>query len=74
MFVLVGLDRPQGVDQGDGLDADQPVVPPDFGEEVALAEFAEQLLERLEVQQLELVPLWDLEEVEIPGLESNLSL
>ena len=71
MLVLVGLDRPQGVDQVDGLDADQPVVPPDFGEELALAEFAEQLPEQLEAQQLEPVPLWDLEEVESPGLESN---
>jgi hypothetical protein len=71
VFVLVGLDRPQGVDQVDALDADQPVVPPDFGEEVVLAEFVERLPERLEAQQLELVPLWDLEEVEIPGLESN---
>ena len=71
MFVLVGLDRPQGVDQVDGLDADQPVVPPDFGEELVLAEFAERLPEQLEVQQLEPVPLWDLEEVEITGLESN---
>ncbi len=71
MFVLVGLDRPQGVDLVDGLDADQPVLPPDCGEELALVEFAERLPERLEAQQLELVPLWDLEEVEIPGLESN---
>ena len=71
MFVLVGLDRPQGVDQVDGLDADQPVVPPDFGEELVLAEFAERLPEQLEAQQLEPVPLWDLEEVESPGLESN---
>ena len=71
MFVLVGLDRPQGVDQVDGLDADQPVVPPDFGEEFALAELAERLPERLEAQQLELVPLLGLEEVESPGLESN---
>ena len=71
MFVLVGLVRPQGVDQVDGLDADQPVVPPDFGEELALEEFAERLLERLEVQEFELVLLLDLEEVEIAGLESN---
>ncbi len=71
MFVLVGLVRPQGVDQVDGLDADQPVVPPDFGEELALEELAERLPERLEAQQLEPVLLWDLEEVESAGLESN---
>ena len=71
MLVLVGLDRPQGVDLVDGLDADQPVVPPDSGVELALAEFAERLPERLEVQQLEPVLLWDLEEVESAGLESN---
>ena len=61
MFVLVGLVRPQGVDQVDGLDADQPVVPPDLGEELAPAEFVERLPEQLEAQQLEPVPLWDLE-------------
>jgi hypothetical protein len=71
VLVLVGLDRPQGVDQVDGLDADQPVVPPDSGEELALEEFAERLPERLEALQFEPVLLWDLEEVESAGLESN---
>ena len=55
MFVLVGLVRPLGVDQVAGLEADQPVVPPDFGEELALDEFVERQLEQLEAQQLELV-------------------
>jgi hypothetical protein len=51
--VVVGLARPLVVDQVDGLGADQPEVPPDFGEEVALEDFAERLPERLEAQQLE---------------------
>ena len=71
MSVLVGLDRPLVVDQVDGLGADQPGVPPDFVEEVALEDFAERLPERLEVQQLEPVLLLDLEEGESAGLESN---
>jgi hypothetical protein len=66
--VLVGSIRPPGVDQVDGLDADQPVVPPEFGEELALEDFAERLREAL---QFEPVLLWDLEEVESAGLESN---
>ncbi len=55
MSVVVGLVQPLVVDQVDGFGADQPEVPPDFGEEMALDEFVERLLERLEAQQLELV-------------------
>jgi hypothetical protein len=47
------LDRPLVVDQVDGLGAEQPEVPPDFGEEVALDYFAERLQELLAAQQLE---------------------
>jgi hypothetical protein len=50
--VVVGLDRPLVVDQVDGLGAEQPEVPPDFGEELALAEIVERSLEQLEAQQL----------------------
>jgi hypothetical protein len=53
--VVVGLDRPLVVDQVDGLGAEQPEVPPDFGEEVALEYFAERLPELLAAQQLESV-------------------
>jgi hypothetical protein len=49
--VVVGLARPLVVDQVDGLGADQPEVPPDFGEKVALEDFVERLPERLEAQQ-----------------------
>ena len=52
---MVGLDRPLVVDQVDGLGAEQPEVPPDFGEEVALDYFAERLPEPLAAQQLESV-------------------
>jgi hypothetical protein len=53
--VVVGLDRPLVVDQVDGFGAEQPEVPPDFGEEVALDYFAERLPELLAAQQLESV-------------------
>ncbi len=69
--VVVGLVRPPVVDQVDGLGADQPEVPRDFGEKLALAEFVERSLERLEAQQLELVLYFDLEELEDPGLERS---
>jgi hypothetical protein len=36
--VVVGLVRPLVVDQVDGLGADQPEFPPDFGDELALDE------------------------------------
>ncbi len=71
MSVVVGLVRPLVVDQVDGLGADEPEVPPDFGEEPALAEFVERSLERLEAQQFETVLYFDLEEVENPVLERN---
>ncbi len=51
---VVGLVQPLVVDRVDGLGADQPEVPPDFGDELALDEFVERQLERLEVQQFEL--------------------
>ena len=69
--MVVGLVRLLVVDQVDGLGADQPEVPPDFGEELALAECFERSLERLEAQQLELVLYFDLEEFEDPGLERS---
>jgi hypothetical protein len=53
--VVVGLARPLVVDQVGGLGVEQPEMPPDFGEEVALEDFAERLPERLEAQQLESV-------------------
>jgi hypothetical protein len=53
--VVVGLARPLVVDQVGGLGVEQPEMPPDFGEEVALEEFAERLPERLEAQQWESV-------------------
>jgi hypothetical protein len=53
--VVVGLALPLVVDQVDGLVADQPEVPPDFGEELPLAECLERSLERLEAEQFELV-------------------
>ena len=51
---MVGLVQPLVVDQVDGLGADQPEVPPDFGDELALDEFVERLLDRFEAPQLEL--------------------
>ncbi len=71
---MVGLVQPLGVDQVDGFGADQPEVPPDFGDELALDEFVERLLERMEAQQLELDFCLDLEAVEIADLERNLEL
>ncbi len=71
MSLLVGFVQPLVVDQVDGLVADQPEVPPDFGEELALAESVERSLERLEVQQFEVVLYSDLEEVEDLGLEHS---
>ncbi len=71
MSVVVGLARPLVVGQVDGLGADQPEVPPDFGEELALAECFERSLERLEAQQLELVPCSGLGEFEDPGYERS---
>ncbi len=65
MSVVVGLVQPLVVDQVDGLGADQPEVPPDFGEELALAEIVERSPERLEVLYAEL------EEVEDLGLERS---
>ncbi len=67
MSVLVGLVRPLVVDEVDGLVADQPEVPPEFGVELALDEFVERQLERLEAQQLEQVLLLDPEEGENAG-------
>jgi len=69
--VVVGFARPLVVDQVDGLGADQPEVPPDFGEELALAENFERSLERLEAQQFELVLCSDLGEFEDPGFERS---
>jgi hypothetical protein len=69
--VVVGLARPLVVDQVDGLGADQPEVPPDFGKELALAECFERSLERLEEQQFELALCSDLEEFEDPGFERS---
>ncbi len=71
MSVVVGLVQPLVVDQVDGLGADQPEVPPDLGEELALAEIVERSLERLEAQQFEAVLYFDLEEVEDLGLERS---
>ena len=71
MSVVVGLVQPLVVDQVDGLGADEPEVPPDFGEELALAEFVERSLERLEAQQFEKVLYFDLEEGEDLGLERS---
>ncbi len=71
MSVVVGLVQPLVVDQVDGLGADQPEVPPDFGVELALAEFVERSPERLEAPQFELVLYFDLEEFEDPGLERS---
>ncbi len=58
----------------DGLGADQPEVPHDFGEEIVQEEVVERLVERLEAQRFELALCLDLEEVESAGLESNISL
>jgi hypothetical protein len=58
----------------DGLGADQPEVPPDFGEEFVQEEVVERPVERLAVQRCELALCLDLEEVDSTGLESNLSL
>ena len=55
MSVVVGLARPLVVDQVGGLGVEQPEMPPDFGEEVALDYFAERLPELLAAQQLESV-------------------
>ena len=68
---MVGLVQPLVVDQVDGLGADQPEVPPDFGDELALDEFVERQLERLEAEQLKLVLLLDPDEGENAGLERN---
>ncbi len=51
--MVVGLVRPRVVVQVDGLGADQPEVPPDFGYEVTVEDFVVQPLEELEAQQLE---------------------
>ncbi len=71
---MVGLVQPLVADQVDGLGADQPEVPPDFGDELARDEFVERPLERLEAQQLELDFWLDLEAVENADLERNLKL
>jgi hypothetical protein len=71
---VVGLVQPLVVDQVDGLGADQPEVPPDFGDELVLDEFVERLLERLETQQLEQDVWLDLEAIENADLEHNLKL
>ena len=47
---MVGLDRPLAVDQ---VEVEEPEVPPDLGEEVALEDFVERLRERLGVLQPE---------------------
>ncbi len=66
--------RPLVVVLVDGLGADQPEVPPDFGEEIVQEEFVERPVERLEAQQLELALWLDLVEVENAGFERNRSL
>ncbi len=71
MFVVVGLVQPLVVDQVDGLGADQPEVPPGFGEELALVEIVERSLERLEAQQFEPELYIDLDEVEDLVLERS---
>jgi hypothetical protein len=53
VVVVIGLVRPQVVVQVDGLGADQPEVPPDFGYEVAVEDFVVRPLEQLEAQQVE---------------------
>ena len=47
---MVGLDRPLAVDQ---VEVEELEVPPDFGEDVALEDFVERLLEGLAALQLE---------------------
>ena len=74
MVVLIGLVRLLVVVQVDGLGADQPEVPPDFGEEIVQEEVVERPVEQLAVRQCELALCLDLEEVDSTGLESNLSL
>ncbi len=71
MSVVAGLVQPLVADQVDVLGADQPEVPPDFGEELALVEFVEGSLERQEGKQFEVVLYFDLEEVENLGLERS---
>ncbi len=71
---MVGLVQPLVVDQVDGLGADQPEVPLDFGDELARDEFVEWLLERLEAQQLELDFWLDLDAVANADLERNIKL
>jgi hypothetical protein len=51
VFVVIGLVRPRVVAQVDGLGADQPEGPPDFGFEVAEEDFVMQRLEQLETPQ-----------------------
>ena len=63
---MVGLDLPRAVDQ---VEVEEPEVPLDFGEEVALEDFVERLREQLAALQLE--PVLDPLEVERVGLESN---
>ncbi len=53
MVVVIGLVWPRVVVQVDGLGADQPEVPPDFGREVTVEDFVVRPLEQLEAQQLE---------------------
>ena len=67
--MVIGLVQPLVVGQVDGLGANQPEVPPDFGGEMPVEEFVERPRERLEVQRFVLAFLLGLEEVESWDLE-----
>jgi len=54
VVVVIGLVRPLVVVQVDGLGADQPEVPPDFGDKVPVEDFVVRAPEQQEAQQSEL--------------------